>query len=49
MAIIAVGAVLLECAENGRDTLTLPRETVISLLKPDYDTIHAVLVAAGLT
>lgn len=35
-------------AENGRDTLTVPRETVISLLKRDYDTIHAVLVAAGL-
>jgi hypothetical protein len=25
-------------AENGRDTLTVPRETVISLLKHDYDT-----------
>jgi hypothetical protein len=35
-------------AENGRDTLTLPRETVIGLLKRDYDTIHATLVAAGL-
>jgi sugar phosphate isomerase/epimerase len=34
-------------AENGRDTLTLPRETVIALLKHDYDTIHASLVAAG--
>jgi sugar phosphate isomerase/epimerase len=34
-------------AENGRDTLTLPRETVIGLLKRDYDTIHAALVAAG--
>ena len=35
-------------AENGRDTLTVPRETVISLLKRDYDTIHAILVAAGI-
>jgi sugar phosphate isomerase/epimerase len=34
-------------AENGRDTLTVPRETVIGLLKHDYETIHAVLVAAG--
>ncbi len=34
-------------AENGRDTLTLPRETVIALLKHDYDTVHAALVAAG--
>ena len=35
-------------AESGRDTLTLPRETVIGLLKRDYDTIHAALTAAGL-
>jgi hypothetical protein len=35
-------------AESGRDTLTLPRETVIGLLKRDYETIHASLVAAGL-
>ena len=34
-------------AESGRDTLTLPRETVIGLLKRDYETIHAALVAAG--
>jgi len=34
-------------AENGRDTLTLPRETVIGLLKRDYDTVHAALAAAG--
>ncbi len=34
-------------AENGRDTLTLPRETVIALLKHDYDTIYACLTAAG--
>jgi sugar phosphate isomerase/epimerase len=34
-------------AEVGRDALTLPRETVIGLLKRDYDTIHAALVAAG--
>jgi sugar phosphate isomerase/epimerase len=34
-------------AELGRDTLTLPRETVIGLLKRDYDTIHATLMAAG--
>jgi sugar phosphate isomerase/epimerase len=34
-------------AELGRDTLTLPRETVIGLLKRDYDTIHAALAAAG--
>jgi sugar phosphate isomerase/epimerase len=34
-------------AESGRDALTLPRETVIGLLKRDYDTIHAVLTAAG--
>jgi len=34
-------------AENGRDTLTLPRETVIGLLKHDYDTIKAALDAAG--
>ena len=34
-------------AEQGRDTLTLPRETVIGLLKRDYDTIHAALTAAG--
>jgi hypothetical protein len=34
-------------AENGRDTLTVPRETVIGLLKHDYETIHAVLAAAG--
>lgn len=34
-------------AESGRDTLTLPRETVIGLLKHDYETIHAALVAAG--
>ena len=27
-------------AESGRDTLTLPRETVIGLLKHDYDTIQ---------
>ena len=33
-------------AENGRDTLTLPRETVIGLLKHDYDTMSAVLKAA---
>jgi sugar phosphate isomerase/epimerase len=35
-------------AEVGRDTLTLPRETVIALLKRDYETIHAALAAAGL-
>ena len=35
-------------AENGRETLTLPRETVIALLKHDYDTIYASLTAAGL-
>jgi sugar phosphate isomerase/epimerase len=35
-------------AESGRDTLTLPRETVIGLLKRDYDTIHAALAAAGI-
>ncbi len=35
-------------AESGRDTLTLPRETVIGLLKRDYETIHASLAAAGL-
>ncbi len=35
-------------AESGRDTLTLPRETVIGLLKHDYDTIHAALASAGL-
>jgi sugar phosphate isomerase/epimerase len=35
-------------AESGRDTLTLPRETVIGLLKHDYDTIHAALAAAGI-
>ena len=35
-------------AESGRDTLTLPRETVIGLLKHDYETIHAALVTAGL-
>jgi sugar phosphate isomerase/epimerase len=34
-------------AESGRDTLTVPRETVIGLLKHDYETIHAALVAAG--
>jgi len=34
-------------AESGRDTLTLPRETVLGLLKKDYETIHAALVAAG--
>ena len=34
-------------AESGRDTLTLPRETVIGLLKRDYETIHTALVAAG--
>jgi hypothetical protein len=34
-------------AENGRDTLTVPRETVIALLKHDYDTIHACLTTAG--
>jgi L-ribulose-5-phosphate 3-epimerase len=34
-------------AESGRDTLTLPRETVIGLLKHDYDTIKAALDAAG--
>jgi sugar phosphate isomerase/epimerase len=33
-------------AETGQATLTLPRETVIGLLKRDYDTIHAALVAA---
>jgi sugar phosphate isomerase/epimerase len=36
-------------AESGRDTLTLPRETVIALLKHDYDTIYASLSAAGVT
>jgi sugar phosphate isomerase/epimerase len=35
-------------AESGRDTLTLPRETVIGLLKHDYDTIYASLSTAGL-
>ena len=35
-------------AESGRDTLTLARETVIGLLKRDYETIHAALVAAGI-
>ena len=30
-------------AESGRDTLTLPRETVIGLLKRDYETIKAAL------
>jgi len=34
-------------AEVGRDTLTLPRETVIGLLKRDYDTVKAALDAAG--
>ena len=34
-------------AESGRDTLTLPRETVIGLLKRDYEATHAALVAAG--
>ena len=34
-------------AESGRDTLTLPRETVIGLLKRDYDTIRAALTSAG--
>lgn len=34
-------------AESGRDTLSLPRETVIGLLKHDYDTIHAALTTAG--
>jgi sugar phosphate isomerase/epimerase len=34
-------------AESGRDTLTLPRETVIGLLKRDYETVHATLAAAG--
>ncbi|HXT68627.1 MAG TPA: TIM barrel protein [Vicinamibacterales bacterium] len=36
-------------AESGRDTLTLPAETVIGLLKRDYETIRAALVAAGAT
>jgi hypothetical protein len=30
-----------------RDTPTLPRETVIGLLKHDYETIHAAVTAAG--
>jgi sugar phosphate isomerase/epimerase len=34
-------------AENGRDTLTLPRETVIALLMHDYDTVYTCLTAAG--
>ena len=34
-------------AESGRDTLTLAPDVVIGLLKRDYDTIHAALVAAG--
>jgi sugar phosphate isomerase/epimerase len=34
-------------AESGRDTLTLPRETVIGLLKRDYETIKAAIDAAG--
>jgi hypothetical protein len=34
-------------AESGRDTLTLPRQTVIGLLKHDYETTHAALTAAG--
>jgi len=33
-------------AEQGRDTLTVPRETVIGLLKRDYETVHGALVAA---
>jgi sugar phosphate isomerase/epimerase len=36
-------------AESGRDTLTVPRETVIALLKRDYDTMYAALTAASLT
>lgn len=34
-------------AEQGRDKLTLPRETVIGLLKRDYETVHGALVSAG--
>jgi hypothetical protein len=34
-------------AEQGRDTLTIPRETVIGLLKRDYETVHGALLAAG--
>jgi hypothetical protein len=34
-------------AESGRDTLTLPRETVIGLLRRDYVTIKAALDAAN--
>ena len=35
-------------AEQGRDTLTLPRDTVISLLKRDYETVHGALTAIGI-
>jgi sugar phosphate isomerase/epimerase len=35
-------------AEQGRDTLTVPRETVIGLLKRDYETVHGALAAAEL-
>jgi len=35
-------------AEQGRDTLSLPRDTVLGLLKHDYETIHAALIAAGI-
>lgn len=34
-------------AESGRDALSLPRETVLGLLKHDYETIRAALTAAG--
>jgi hypothetical protein len=35
-------------AEQGRDTLTVSRETVIGLLKRDYETVHQALAAAEL-
>jgi hypothetical protein len=35
-------------AESGRDTLTLPRETVIGLHRRDYETMRGIVTAAGL-
>jgi sugar phosphate isomerase/epimerase len=35
-------------AESGRDQLTLPRETVIALLRHDFETIRRALIAAGI-
>jgi hypothetical protein len=34
-------------AESGSTTLTLPRETVIGLLKRDFETIQTALKAVG--